>query len=64
MTVGETLGYLASFRTRWNRDLEADLLRRFQLDPHKKTSQPLQRPAHATRAHRRDLSRTGIARAG
>ena len=38
MTVGETLGYLASFRTRWNRDLEADLLRRFQLDSTKKTS--------------------------
>jgi ABC-2 type transport system ATP-binding protein len=38
MTVGDTLGYLASFRTRWNRDLEADLLRRFQLDSTKKTS--------------------------
>src|SRR5271157_4650969 len=35
MTVSDTLGYLASFRTQWNRDLEADLLRRFQLDPTK-----------------------------
>ena len=38
MTVRETLEYLASFRAHWNRDLEADLLRRFQLDPAKKTS--------------------------
>ncbi|MDR1010401.1 MAG: ABC transporter ATP-binding protein [Opitutaceae bacterium] len=37
MTVGETLEYLASFRAHWNRDTEADLLRRFQLDPSKKT---------------------------
>jgi ABC-2 type transport system ATP-binding protein len=32
MTVEQTLEFLASFRSRWNRDLEADLLRRFQLD--------------------------------
>ena len=38
MTVRETLEYLASFRRHWNRDLEADLLKRFQLDPEKKTS--------------------------
>src|SRR5687768_6844608 len=38
MTVRETLGYLASFRTHWNRDVEADLLKRFQLDESKKTS--------------------------
>ncbi len=38
MTVRETLEYLASFRRHWNRDLEADLLKRFQLDPAKKTS--------------------------
>jgi ABC-2 type transport system ATP-binding protein len=38
MTVRDTLEYLASFRTNWNRDAEADLLKRFQLDPAKKTS--------------------------
>src|SRR5215207_5678347 len=27
MTVRDTLDYLASFRSRWNRDIEADLLR-------------------------------------
>lgn len=38
MTVSDTLEYLASFRTHWNRDIEADLLRRFQLDATKKTA--------------------------
>jgi len=38
MTVADTLEYLASFRTNWNRDIEADLLKRFQLDPKKKTT--------------------------
>jgi ABC-2 type transport system ATP-binding protein len=38
MTVSDTLEYLASFRRHWNRELEADLLRRFQLDPAKKTN--------------------------
>ena len=38
MTVADTLEYLASFRTSWNRDIEADLLKRFQLDPTKKTT--------------------------
>ena len=38
MTVRDTLEYLASFRTHWNRELENDLLQRFQLDPAKKTS--------------------------
>ena len=38
MTVRDTLEYLASFRLHWNRDLENDLLSRFQLDPAKKTS--------------------------
>src|SRR5438105_8836866 len=33
MTVSQTLEFLASFRPRWNRELEADLLDRFQLDP-------------------------------
>lgn len=38
MTVRDTLEYLASFRRHWNRDLENDLLQRFQLDPAKKTT--------------------------
>jgi ABC-2 type transport system ATP-binding protein len=38
MTVRDTLEYLASFRTNWNRDIESDLLQRFQLDAQKKTT--------------------------
>src|SRR5947208_1490552 len=38
MTVSDTLEYLASFRPRWNRDLQTDLLNRFQLNPGQKTS--------------------------
>jgi ABC-2 type transport system ATP-binding protein len=38
MTVSDTLEYLASFRTNWNRDIENDLLKRFQLDSTKKTT--------------------------
>lgn len=38
MTVRDTLEYLASFRTNWNRDIENDLLKRFQLDDTKKTT--------------------------
>ena len=38
MTVRETLNYLASFRPRWNGEVEASLLRRFDLDPARKTS--------------------------
>jgi ABC-2 type transport system ATP-binding protein len=38
MTVRETLLYLASFRQHWNMEVEADLLRRFELDPAQKTS--------------------------
>jgi len=38
MTVRDTLEYLASFRTNWNGDIEADLLQRFQLDANKKTT--------------------------
>lgn len=38
MTVSDTLEYLASFRTNWNRDIENDLLKRFQLDASKKTT--------------------------
>ncbi len=36
MTVSQTLEYLASFRRRWNREIEADLVKRFQLDPAQK----------------------------
>jgi len=38
MTVSQTLEFLASFRPRWNRDIETDLLQRFQLDPNQKAS--------------------------
>lgn len=38
MTVRDTLNYLASFRTHWNRDTEADLLSRFGLNESQKTS--------------------------
>jgi len=38
MTVRETLDYLASFRDRWNRDTEHDLIERFRLDPSQRTS--------------------------
>jgi len=38
MTVRDTLAYLASFRTHWNRDIEADLLRRFGLNAAQKTT--------------------------
>ncbi len=36
MTVNQTLEFFASFRRHWNRDLEADLLKRFELDPRQK----------------------------
>jgi ABC-2 type transport system ATP-binding protein len=38
MTVRDTLAYLASFREHWNRDIESDLLERFNLVPDQKTS--------------------------
>ncbi|HWH69991.1 MAG TPA: ABC transporter ATP-binding protein [Candidatus Sulfotelmatobacter sp.] len=38
MTVSQTLEFLASFRPHWNREIEADLLERFQLDPTQKAS--------------------------
>jgi ABC-2 type transport system ATP-binding protein len=38
MTVRDTLQYVASFRTNWNRDIENDLIKRFQLDQTKKTT--------------------------
>ncbi len=37
MSVRDTLEYFASFRQQWNRDIEKDLLNRFQLDANKKT---------------------------
>src|SRR5205823_1718057 len=37
MTVQETLDYLASFRSHWNRDTEQDLLARFRLDRAQRT---------------------------
>src|SRR5258707_503670 len=38
MTVNQTLQFLASFRPKWNRTIEADLMDRFQLDPAQKAS--------------------------
>jgi ABC-2 type transport system ATP-binding protein len=38
MTVRETLDYLASFRSRWNRKTEGELLERFRLDPFQTTA--------------------------
>ena len=38
MSVRQTLDYFASFRSRWNTDVEGSLLRRFDLDPRQKTS--------------------------
>jgi ABC-2 type transport system ATP-binding protein len=36
MTVNQTLEFFASFRPQWNRELEANLLKRFQLNPGQK----------------------------
>jgi ABC-2 type transport system ATP-binding protein len=52
MTVNDTLEYLASFRAHWNRDLEADLLKRFQLDPQQKAS-------HLSKGQRTQLALIG-----
>jgi ABC-2 type transport system ATP-binding protein len=38
MTIAETLQFLASFRKHWNREMEADLVNRFQLDLKQKAS--------------------------
>jgi ABC-2 type transport system ATP-binding protein len=38
MSVRETLDYLASFRSHWNREIETDLLGRFRLEPGELTS--------------------------
>src|SRR5213594_3545521 len=39
MTVNQTLEFLASFRPKWNREIERDLLRRFQLNPAQKATE-------------------------
>ncbi len=52
MTVRETLEYLASFRKHWNRDIEGDLLKRFQLDPKQKAS-------HLSKGQRTQLALIG-----
>jgi ABC-2 type transport system ATP-binding protein len=52
MSVSQTLEFLASFRPRWNREIEADLLKRFQLDPAQKTS-------HLSKGQRRQLALIG-----
>jgi len=38
MSVTQTLEFFASFRRHWNREMEADLMKRFQLDPRQKAS--------------------------
>jgi ABC-2 type transport system ATP-binding protein len=38
MSVRETLDYLASFRTHWNREAERELLSRFRLDPDRRAA--------------------------
>ncbi|HEY3853831.1 MAG TPA: ABC transporter ATP-binding protein [Verrucomicrobiae bacterium] len=52
MSVDETLKFIASFRQRWNREMEADLLKRFQLDPKQKTS-------HLSKGQRTQLALIG-----
>ena len=52
MTVSETLEYLASFRKHWNGDIEADLIKRFQLDPKQKAS-------HLSKGQRTQLALIG-----
>jgi ABC-2 type transport system ATP-binding protein len=38
MTVEDTLAYFASFRAKWNKALEATLVKQFRLDRHQKTT--------------------------
>ena len=52
MTVDETLRFIASFRQRWNRETEADLLNRFRLDRRQKTS-------HLSRGQKTQLALIG-----
>ena len=52
MTVRDTLEYLASFRKHWNRGIEEDLIKRFQLDPGQKSS-------HLSKGQRTQLALIG-----
>jgi ABC-2 type transport system ATP-binding protein len=52
MTVDDTLRFIASFRPRWNRATEADLLDRFRLDRKQKTS-------HLSKGQRTQLALIG-----
>ncbi|HEX9047606.1 MAG TPA: ABC transporter ATP-binding protein, partial [Verrucomicrobiae bacterium] len=52
MTVRDTLEYLASFRKNWNRDIENDLLKRFQLDLNQKAT-------HLSKGQRTQLALIG-----
>jgi ABC-2 type transport system ATP-binding protein len=52
MSVDETLRFIASFRTRWNREMEEDLLKRFRLDRNQKTS-------HLSKGQRTQLALIG-----
>ena len=63
MTVRDTLDYFASFRAHWNRETERALLDQFRLDVRPEDEPPLEGPAHAARAHHRDLPRARAARA-
>jgi ABC-2 type transport system ATP-binding protein len=52
MTVRDTLDYFASFRPRWNQRTEGELLDRFRLDSHQKTS-------HLSKGQRTQLALVG-----
>jgi ABC-2 type transport system ATP-binding protein len=52
MTVEETLRFMASFRSQWDRATEEDLLKRFQLDRRQKTS-------HLSKGQRTQLALIG-----
>jgi ABC-2 type transport system ATP-binding protein len=49
MSVRQTLDYFASFRPRWNDDIEATLMKQFQLDPR-------QRASHLSKGQRTQLA--------
>lgn len=52
MRVCDTLEYLASFRRHWNREIESDLLERFNLDPKQKAT-------HLSKGQRTQLALIG-----
>lgn len=52
MTVEETLRFMASFRSAWDREVEASLMNRFQLDRRQKTS-------HLSKGQRTQLALIG-----